>query len=117
MADKAVFRCGETGDEIFILRQGSVRILLPLPGGAQHHVATFGRGDFFGDMAFLDSGTRSADAIARTDCALFVLSRATFDRQAATRPALAAAVFARLARVTSERLRQADAELTAVEDR
>ena len=116
-AGQAVFRRGDVGDEIFILRQGSVRILLPLPGGAQHHIATFGRGDFFGDMAFLDRGTRSADAIANGDCALYVLSRAEFDRRAADRPALAAMVFARLARVASERLRQADAELTAVEDR
>jgi len=116
-AGNAVFHCGDMGDEIFILRRGSVRILLPMPGGAQHHVATFGRGDFFGDMAFLDRGARSADAIAQTDCLLIVLSRVAFDRQAATRPALAAAIFSRLARVTSERLRQADAELTAVEDR
>lgn len=116
-AGHAVFHSGDEGDQLFILRRGSVRILLPLPGGAQHHVATFGRGDFFGDMAFLDRGTRSADAVARNDCALYVLSRAAFDKRAADRPALAAAVFSRMARVASERLRQADAELTVVEDR
>ena len=116
-AGEAVFRSGDQGDEIFLLRRGSVRILLPLPGGARHHVATFGRGDFFGDMAFLDRGTRSADAVARTDCALYVLSRAEFDRHSADHPALAGIIFARLARVASERLRQADAELTAAEDR
>ena len=116
-AGQAVFRCGDTGDEIFMLSSGTVRILLPLPGGAQHHVATFGRGDFFGDMAFLDGGTRSADAIARTDCTLYVLSRAVFDRHAGDHPRLAARLFARLAHVACERLRQADAELTALEDR
>ena len=34
----------------------------PLEGGKQHHFVTFGRGDFFGDIAFLDWGVRSADA-------------------------------------------------------
>lgn len=116
-AGQYVFRQGESGDEVFLVRRGAVAILLPLPGGAVHHLATFARGAFFGDLAFLDRGRRSADAVARTDAALYVLSRAAFDTRAATRPALAAAVFGRLARTAAERLRAADAELSAAEDR
>jgi sulfate permease, SulP family len=32
--------------------------------GHKHHIFTFGRGDFFGEIAFLDQIERSADALA-----------------------------------------------------
>lgn len=50
--------------------------------GGTLHVATSGRGDFFGDIAFLDNGIRTAEALAGTDVELFVLARAAFDRAA-----------------------------------
>ena len=112
-----VFSRGDAGDEVFLIRAGIVRVLLPLQGGKRHHLATFGRGDYFGEMAFLDQGTRSADADARTDCELFVLSRSEFDAHARVDSALGARVFERLARAVSLRLRQTDAELRAIEDR
>jgi len=108
---------GDEGDEVFLIRSGVVRILLPLIGGKRHHLATFGRGDFFGEMAFLDKGTRTADAEARTDCEVYVLSRREFNIQVRSDAVLGTRVFARLARAVSLRLRQTDAELRTVEDR
>src|SRR5581483_2908095 len=70
-----VFAAGDAGDEIFFVRRGRVHILLPLEGGKRHHLATFSRGEFFGEMAFLDRGVRSADAEAATETELFALSR------------------------------------------
>ncbi len=63
-AGQTVFRQGEASDEIYFIRRGRVKIFTALKEGGQLHIATFGRGDFFGDMAFLDSGVRSADAVA-----------------------------------------------------
>jgi SulP family sulfate permease len=116
-AGEKVFSRGDGGDEIFLIRAGMVAILLPLQGGKRHHLATFARGDYFGEMSFLDKGTRSADAEARTDCELYVLSRREFNTHALANPVLAVKVFARLARAVSLRLRQTDAELRAIEDR
>lgn len=112
-----IFSRGDVGDEIFLIRSGVVAILLPLQGGKRHHLATFTRGDYFGEMAFLDKGARSADAEAKTDCELYVLSRREFNTQALADPVLALKVFARLARAVSLRLRQTDGELRAIEDR
>ena len=53
--------------------------LLPLEAGKRHHVATFCRGDFFGEMAFIDHQPRSANVEAVTAAELFLLSRARFD--------------------------------------
>lgn len=110
-----IFNQGDTGDEVFLIRRGAVRIALPLGGGQSHHLATFGRGDFFGDMSFLDRGVRSADAVASTATDLYVLSRARFDPVAIKCPSLGQKVFARLARALAIRLRQTDAELHALE--
>lgn len=116
-AGAKVFSQGETGDEIFLVRQGSVRILLPLEGGKYHHLATFSQGDFFGELAFLDRHARSANAEAKTPTLLYALSRADFDAQSHSDPAVGVRVFARLAQAISQRLRQADAELGVLEDR
>jgi len=112
---EAAFRRGDAGDEIFLIRRGRVEILLPLGGGRNHHVATFSRQGFFGDMAFLDRGHRSADSVAVKETDLFVLSRARFDALSHRHPALGAVFFARLARILAVRLRQTDAELQALE--
>ncbi|MBI2602489.1 MAG: SLC26A/SulP transporter family protein [Deltaproteobacteria bacterium] len=116
-AGNPVFKRGDEGDEIYFIRSGSVRILLPLEKGKIHHLATFSRGDFFGEMAFLDRGVRSADAIAKTDCELYKLSRDEFNVHARANAVLGVRVFSRLAHAVSLRLRQADGELRVLEDR
>ena len=74
-------------------------------------------GDYFGEMAFLDKGVRSADAQAKTDCELYVLSRQEFNAKVYKDVVLGVRIFARLALAVSLRLRQTDSELRAIEDR
>lgn len=108
---------GDEGDEIFLVRRGSVRIMLPLDGGKRHHLATIGRGDFFGEISFLDRGVRSADVEAKVPTDLFVLSRARFNEQSKSNVTLGVKVFARMASAIAERLRHTDAELQSLEER
>ncbi len=108
---------GESGDELFLLRSGRVSALLPLDTGKKHHVATFCRGDFFGEMAFIDQEPRSANVEAVTPTELFLLSRARFDEVALKYPSLAGTIFERLAVAISKRLRSADTELRMLEER
>ena len=112
-----VFSQGDGGDEIFFVRRGSVRIMLPLEGGKRHHLATIGRGDFFGELSFLDRGVRSADVEAKVPTDLYLLSRARFNEQSRANAAFGAQVFSRMAFAIAERLRQADAELRVLEER
>jgi SulP family sulfate permease len=108
---------GDAGDEVFLIRRGRVRVLLPLEGGKVHHLVTLCQGDYFGEMAFIDREPRSADAVAVTDTDLYVLSRARFDELARRSPGLAGRVFEALAYAVSRRLRSADAELQTLEAR
>ena len=111
------FSQGEEGDEILLVRRGSVRIMLPLESGKYHHLATIGRGDFFGELSFLDRGIRSADVVAKVPTDLYVLSRTRFNEQSKSNPIFGVQVFARLAHAIALRLRQTDAELRALEER
>jgi SulP family sulfate permease len=95
--------------------EASVRISLPIDG--KHlHVASFGRGDFIGEIAFLDHGARSADAIAESEVSLYVVSRAAFDRVAQAHPSTRSGGVASLASALALRLRTADARSPPLEE-
>jgi SulP family sulfate permease len=108
-----VFEAGGTADELYLVRRGVVRIVLPVGNGNYHNLASIGRGDFFGELAFLDQGRRSANALATTAVDLFVISRAQFDDMERSRHGIAAKILGRLARTLAMRLRHADTELRA----
>ncbi len=112
---QVVFRHGDVGDEIYFVGSGSVRISLALEG-KNLHVASFGKGDFFGEITFLDGGARTADAIAETETTLFAISRKRFDEVANAHPRLGQALFSSLARTLALRLRQADREISTLEE-
>ena len=107
---------GDAGHELFLIRRGAVRIMLPLSDKQGHHLATFGRGDFFGEMSFLDRGLRSADVVAFTDADLFALSRERFDAFAEDHKKLALSMLDALAKALAIRLRYANAELRVLEE-
>jgi SulP family sulfate permease len=113
-AGEKIFAQGDAGAEMFLIRRGAVRIVLPLNEKLGRHLATFGRGDFFGEMAFLDPAPRSAVALAVTDTDLFVLSRTRFDALAEEHKKMAIGLVLSVARVLSIRLRYANAELRAL---
>jgi SulP family sulfate permease len=111
------FSSGDQGDELYMVRRGILRVLLPLEGGKYHHLATVCRGGVIGELAFLDRGVRSADVDAKVDTDVFVLSRSRFNELARANAAMGVQVFARLALSIAESLRQTDAELRILEER
>ena len=114
-AGDKIFLRGDTGDELFLIRRGAVRIMLPISERQSHHLGTFGRGAFFGEMAFLDGDVRSADAVAFSDTELYVLSRKDFNSMAEEHKKLALAFMEGLASVLASRLRYTNAELRVLE--
>ncbi|MFH1744383.1 MAG: SulP family inorganic anion transporter, partial [bacterium] len=112
-----VFSQDDQGDEVYFVRRGSVRILLPLGGGKSYHLATIGRGDFFGELSFLDRGVRSADAEAKVPTDLYIFSRVRFNERVQLDPEFGTRIFARIALEIANRLRQTDGELRALEER
>lgn len=112
-AGEAVYALGDQERELYLIRRGAVRIMAPISGSRQlHHIATFGRGDFFGGLAFLDDRARSDTAIASTDIDLFVLSLDQFNQIADEHKKLALLLMTAISRTLAQRLRQADGERT-----
>jgi len=116
-AGKPIFSRKGKGGELFLIRRGRVRIVLPLKETHRpHHLAVFGPGDFFGEVAFLVRAPRTADAIALSDADLYVISRDAFDEISRSNPAVSAAFYQRLASVEALRLRDTDHELRRLQD-
>lgn len=113
-AGERIFALGDAGDALCLIRRGRVRIVLPLPD-REHLLGTFGRGDFFGEMSFLDGTERSADARAETDVELFMLSRRAFDELADEHKKAAIGLLVGIASALATRLRYANAEICALE--
>ena len=114
-AGETLFSRGDRGGELFLIRRGAVRLVLPVSERQVHHLGTFGRGAFFGEMAFLDSETRSANAVAFSDCELYVLTRASFDAFAREHKMLALDLMEGIASVLASRLRYTNAEIRVLE--
>jgi SulP family sulfate permease len=110
-AGEKIFSNGDNSDELYFIRKGSVRILMPLDGKSGHHLATFGRGDFFGELSFLDKAPRSADAVAYSDVELYVLTRERFAALREEHRMLAVNLLEGIATAVASRLRRTDVEL------
>ncbi len=113
-AGKKVFKIGTPGDELLFIRRGTVRVVFPLNKKDTWHIGTFGRGDFIGEMGFLDSARRSAEAIAMTDTDCFVLSRLRFNEVEGQYGAASSHIFEGIANVLAMRLRFMNKELRAL---
>ena len=112
-AGAVIFKGGDPGNELYLVRRGVVRVRLPLKDGGYHNLASFGRGNFFGEMAFLTREVRSAEAVATTATDLYVIERSRFDGTSRAHPLVGVKMFARLARTLAVRLRHTDLELRA----
>jgi SulP family sulfate permease len=106
-----VFNIGSPGDELLFIRRGTVRVEFPVYDKDTWHIGTFGRGDFIGEMGFLDSTRRSAVAIAVIDTDCFVLSRIRFNEVS---DQFGASIFEGIASVLAVRLRFMNKELRAL---
>ena len=115
--EEKVYSFGDPGNELYLIRKGAVRITLPMAGGSSgYHTLTYGRGDFFGGMAFLSQMTRLNDATAIEDTELFVLRREQFERLREEHKRLAVQIVEAVAKVLALRLRYADKELLALQE-
>jgi CRP/FNR family cyclic AMP-dependent transcriptional regulator len=97
----AVTTEGATGTGFFIIADGNATVSI---GGEER--ATIGPGDFFGEIALVDEGTRSATIVAATDLRCYGLTAWEFRPFVEEHPQVAWPLLKTLAR----RLREAQAQ-------
>jgi CRP-like cAMP-binding protein len=100
-AGEVLFRQGNPGVGMYIVREGAVEILDETTGDT---LAELSDGDFFGEMALLNETPRSATAVARADSVLYGLFRPDLLGLVERDPSLGVQVLLRMSRVISERL-------------
>ena len=76
-AGKVIFHEGESGDRMFIIQSGRVRISKMIDG-REHELATLEKGDFFGEMAIVSRIDRTATATAVNATQLLAFDRQGF---------------------------------------
>lgn len=97
--DQIIFCENEPGDELYIIKKGSVKIS-KLISEKETILAVLKEGDIFGEMALLDNKPRSATAIAAEDCEVAAINRQNFDKLVIEQPLMAE----RLITLLSERI-------------
>jgi CRP-like cAMP-binding protein len=102
----ALFVEGSSGDEMYVLLTGKVRISKRLPGVGEEALAILEPGDYFGEMAMVDDSPRSADALAHTSCAVAVIKREELEQLMFIDKDLAYVLLWTLVRTLSVRLRE-----------
>lgn len=110
-ADQHLFERGDHGDSLFIVREGEVDLVIPTT--ARHHkrVAKCGPGMWFGDVALLDAGPRSATAIARRLTVVWELTQAALAQLRKEAPGAALALLEAVARTQAHYVRWSAAEI------
>jgi len=104
--NQVLFREGDPGDEMFIVRDGIVLVSKAIKGRVEQVLDRVRPADFFGEMSLLDSSPRSATVQAETDAMLLSLDRTGLQRLSDTNPRAAAAFFYAMVHVFIERLRR-----------
>lgn len=74
-AGHTLFQAGDPGDSLFIVRLGEIELFIKDTAGQKIVLTTAQQGDMFGELAMLDSGPRTATALALTESEVLVLDR------------------------------------------
>ena len=108
--EDALLHADRAGDEVFILRSGTVRVFHEEESGAKVVLAVLGKGELVGEMSVVDGRGRSASVVAQEETRTLAMNRDDFWRCLRTLPTMAY----ELARLLSRRVRIANARLQAM---
>lgn len=100
-----LFREGQAGQEMFLVRRGTVVISKPVTGRVEQVLGREEAGSFFGEMSLFDQAPRSATVQAETEVVLLALDRDNLGLLTEIDPRAAAAFFRALVQVFIARLR------------
>lgn len=106
---EVVFQEGDIGRALFVLETGAVELTLPFAGESRvlYQVKP---GEFFGEMALLESLPRTATATATEKSHLHLLYKSKLDALLSAEPRIGVTIMSHLARLLSSRLRRVNAD-------
>lgn len=83
-AHYSLFKKGDFGESMYIIKSGTLRL-----SDEKGEIATLNEGDFFGEMALIESAPRMANAETLSDCEIFILKKEDFAQFLSENPEIA----------------------------
>lgn len=102
-----VFDEEDESDELYLVESGTMAIQKQTPFGVQG-LAKVNKGEFFGEMNFIDPASRSADALAEGNSVLFALRRSDVESLFDSRKEVAVQFYWHFWKSLSRRTREAN---------
>ncbi len=84
---------GDESDSFYLIENGSVKVYASDENGKEITLNILGAGQYFGELALIDSAPRSASVETLEACRLTIVSKSMFDTCLAENPALALKLF------------------------
>ncbi|MCD4748124.1 MAG: cyclic nucleotide-binding domain-containing protein [Thermoanaerobaculales bacterium] len=113
-AGDPIFVEGESGDTLYIIADGQVRISRHIPGLGEEAIAILDPGEVFGEMAWIDDRPRSADAIAHTGgCTVLGITGRQLDGTLSTKDETHTRFLKLICQILSRRIRRMNDQLVA----
>jgi CRP-like cAMP-binding protein len=106
-AGSTIVEQDDLGDSMYIVVEGRCRVVHH-KGGREIELAALKDGDFFGEIALVDEGPRSADVIAITDVSMLKITQAVVSALAGVYPSAAFKLLIAIGRIMVARLRTAN---------
>ncbi len=115
-ADGVVFNEGETGDAMYAILEGAVKIVKVIDPqkNLSKDLAILSAGDFFGEMSLIDKSPRSASVVSLGPSALVRISSQAFQDLLGKNAITAANLLFGIIQTVSGRLRQTNSELVTL---
>lgn len=79
IAGDPIFNEGTEGRDLYLVGKGAAKITKRAKEGEAQSLAVVGEGNFLGIMTFLSGGKHSANAVAHSECTLYLVDKASFD--------------------------------------
>ncbi len=102
-----IVKMGDPGSTLYVVKSGQVNVVRDQEDGPGISLATFGPGEFFGELSIFDGERRSATVIAVEDTETVTLGRFDLMRVVSHNPQIGLSLLKSL----SARLRETDARL------
>lgn len=116
LAGEYIFYQGDPGIGLYIIREGEVSISRDEDEKDKITLATFSKGDFFGELAMIDGETRSASAIANSDTRLAVIFKPDLDEFIDKYPKKGIKILEGIAHIVAIRLRALNEEYLTLQN-
>ncbi|MDD3626836.1 MAG: cyclic nucleotide-binding domain-containing protein [bacterium] len=111
---ETILRENQITRSLFLIAKGKVEILINVPGREPKHIVDLDKGNFFGEMSFLDGRLHSASVISMDHCEILILRKKDFDHISQERPFLANKILSSMLKAVLIRLRDTNKKLKEI---